>query len=294
VAIVQNWRRLKGAVPWWGKIGLKLVMARLPLPYRLFARFGVFRHGSMDRPEYVLEVFRTHARHNPAGNWTGLEFGPGDSVFSAVLAKRYGCRRFWLVDAGDFAAKSPALYRNMAASLERQGLADGLSALCGDGEPATLFRNCDAAYLTRGVASLAEIESDSVDFIWSHAVLEHVGAAEFEACCREMRRILRPGGRASHVVDFRDHLQAGLHNLRFPSTLWERDWFARRSGFYTNRIRPTAMADRFARAGFAVRVLYDHRWPEPPISEDRLAPEFRGLNREDLVVWGCHFLLEKT
>ncbi len=33
------------AVPWWAKIGSKLVLARLPIPYALWRGIGIFRYG---------------------------------------------------------------------------------------------------------------------------------------------------------------------------------------------------------------------------------------------------------
>lgn len=284
---------LKSAVPWWGKIGLKLILARAPLSYRGFARLGVFRHGSMDTPDYALSVFRRHLAHAPDASWVGVEIGPGDTAFSAPLARCHGCRKLWLVDSGDYANQDPRLYREMARTLARDASLAGLPELCSVPDFAGLLANCGAAYLTDGVASLASIETASVDLVWSHAVLEHVRAADFPRLCQEMHRILRPGGQASHVVDFKDHLGGGLNNLRIPSSLWERDGFAQASGFYTNRIRFSAMRAMFEAAGFEVKVLLEKRWDPPPLRRSQLAAEFRGIAEEDLRVSDGHFLLRK-
>jgi SAM-dependent methyltransferase len=285
--------QLKSAVPWWGKIAMKLILARVPISYRQFARLGVFRHGFMDSADYALGVFRDHTRHAPMTPWVGLEFGPGDSVFSAVLAKRSGCQNLWLVDAGDFADKHPSLYRAMAEQLERTQSMEGLVSLCAADDFTTLLAGCGTSYLTQGVASLASIDSESVDLVWSHAVLEHVRVADFERLCEEMYRILRPGGVASHVVDFKDHLGGQLNHLRIPERLWEQDWFAQQSGFYTNRIRFSAMLHCFAQAGFTVEVLYERRWEQAPIGRHELAPEFQSIDPQDLLISDGHFLLRK-
>lgn len=47
-------------MPWWGKIGIKLVLARLPLAYDCWQRLGLFRHGYMDSAVYALGVFESH------------------------------------------------------------------------------------------------------------------------------------------------------------------------------------------------------------------------------------------
>ncbi|MGE4292327.1 MAG: methyltransferase domain-containing protein [Desulfovibrio sp.] len=58
-------------------------------------------------------------------------------------------------------------------------------------------------HLHPGLLEDTEIESDSVDFLYSKTVLEHV--AEVESLSRECYRILRHGGRMLHVIDHTDH-----------------------------------------------------------------------------------------
>ena len=52
------------------------------------------------------------------------------------------------------------------------------------------------------------LEERSVDFVWSHAVLEHVSAsAEFlEIHAEKTRRVISDDGVCSHTVDLKDHL----------------------------------------------------------------------------------------
>ena len=40
-------RRRIAQLPWWLKIILKMILSRLPLPYRLWRRIGVFRLGCL-------------------------------------------------------------------------------------------------------------------------------------------------------------------------------------------------------------------------------------------------------
>jgi hypothetical protein len=40
---------------------------------------------------------------------------------------------------------------------------------------------CDGKYLTSGLASLKAVPDCSVDFVYSHAVLEHISKYEFDA-----------------------------------------------------------------------------------------------------------------
>jgi SAM-dependent methyltransferase len=218
----------------------------------------------------------------------GLELGPGDSAVSAVLAAAHGAGAFHVVDDGDWVRRDPALYVAAAQRLRGQGLpAPSLTGASFD----EILRRCGAAHHTGGLRSLRELPDASVDFAYSHAVLEHVRAHEFADVMAELRRVVRPGGVVSHHVDLKDHLQDALNNLRFRSAVWEAPWFAASSGFYTNRIRFGAMIELFERAGFAVDLVDVVRWPSLPTPRARMSAPYRGLPEHDLLVRGFRVTL---
>lgn len=213
---------IKSRLPWWSKIGAKLVLSRLPVAYGIWQRLGLFRHGYMDTAQYALGVFSSHVeRAGLAGRLAGktvLELGPGDSVATALIAKAFEARAI-LVDAGAFARPDIAAYRPLADALRTAGLAppplDNVKTLD------DLLAACDASYLTQGLASLRAIADESVDLVFSQAVLEHVRKHEFLETQRALARLLKPDGVCSHRVDLCDHLGGGLNNLRFSERLWE-------------------------------------------------------------------------
>jgi len=283
----------RAGFPWWAKIGLKIVLSRLPLDYGVWRRLGLFRHGPMDQAGYALQVFRTHFSRcwpaNPPKDFTCLEIGPGDTLFSALIARCFGAGATYLVDAGPYAIEDPQPYRELARHLAAQGLR------CPPGvEEAASVENvlatCNATYLTRGLESLASMPTASIDWIWSQAVLEHIRKAEFLPYMKELRRVLKPHGRASHRIDLRDHLANALNNLRFEERTWEKDWLAR-SGFYTNRIRFSEMCDCFLQAGFALDIVKIDRWASLPTPRSALAAAFSRLPDEELLVQGFDVLL---
>jgi SAM-dependent methyltransferase len=277
---------LANRLPWWARLGGKLVLSRLPVPYRFWSRLGLFRHGDMNIPERALATFGSYfakaqvARCFEPG-FTSLELGPGDSVLAGLAARASGAASVWLVDAGAFADTDVKACQSMAELLRND--TTGLPDISGCKDIETVLRRCDISYLTDGVAALARIPTASVDFFWSQVVLEHVPAAEFDALLKELRRVVKEDAVGVHGVDFRDHIGGGLNSLRFGERLWESDWF-RNSGFYTNRIRCRDMIRRFESAGFAVEVLGETPWPALPLSRDRMAPAFRGLADEELLI----------
>jgi SAM-dependent methyltransferase len=276
---------LRACVPWWARIAGKLVLSRLPVPDRVWQRIGIFSPGTMLDPDYALAVFERHfeAAGRPPPGFAFLELGPGDSLASAVIGHAYGAARGWLVDSGAYASRDMAVYGKLIAKLRGMEtpvpLPDGFEATDVEG----LLARCNATFLEDGLASFKAVPDRALDMVFSEAVLEHVPRDEFAAIVGEIHRVLKPGGIASHVVDYRDHLGGGLNNLRFSQSLWEAPWFARRSGFYTNRLRPSEMAKAFREAGFEVSVTVRARWPELPLRRAALVLAFRGLGDGDLL-----------
>lgn len=281
------------SIPWPVKIAAKLVLSRLPVDHRSWKRIGLFLHGAADRPDYAFGVFKRHFDRvdfpRKAGGFTALELGPGDSLFSAIIASRFGASTTWLVSEGDHAARDLALYRQMDQWLEATDSFGSAGRPFFDwpaiGSLEDLLAACNARYEINGLGSLRMIPDGSVDFIWSHAVLEHIRKDEFPDTMRELRRVLRPDGVCSHKVDLRDHLGGALNNLRFPGSLWESNVWAS-SGFYTNRLRCSEMIQLLERAGFDVEEVEISRWETLPTPRRRLASEFRRWSDQELCISG--------
>jgi SAM-dependent methyltransferase len=298
-------------VPWWVKLGSKLVLARVPLPYTAWRNLGIFKHGAMLDTGYALHVFEYHFRH-ARPDWTPdrtiLELGPGDSLATALLARVHGAARTWLVDRDAYASARIDSYRAITEKLNAEQL--NTDQVNGDRvnadspkhpkrPPIPPFASIDAmlewsgaTYLVDGLRSLTAIPDGSVDFSFSHAVLEHVRRHEFDATIRELFRAAAPGGLTSHRIDLRDHLGGSLHNLRFSRAWWESP-FAASSGFYTNRLRMPQIIDCFRTAGFEILSTRETRWPALPLARRKLDAEFAAMTDEELTVQGFDLVARK-
>lgn len=275
---------MRELIPWWARIGAKLVLSRAPVNYGFWRSLGIFQHGQMHRPAYALAAFRTHfarARVAAGAEFVALELGPGDSLASAIIAAAHGAIRTHLIDVGSYATLRLGAYRELCDYLRGQGLKPPDLSSVHDIE--SLLRVCHASYGTRGLESLREVATDSVDFVWSNAVLEHVRRRMFAEFIAETRRVMRRDGVCSHQIDLQDHLGGALNNLRLPSRWWEAEWMAR-SGFYTNRLRMSDIIRSFEQAGFRVQVLDASRWSDLPTPRRALAAEFRAYECADLLV----------
>lgn len=281
-------------VPWWARVVAKVITARIPVSYEFWSKIGLYRHGSMDNPEYAISVFESHVRRagmdlNCLGGKTIVEIGPGDSCATAFIAHAYGAASI-LIDAGAYAVADPVRYAPLCDALRARGLepVDVRKGPC----LASLLDEARSRYLVAGLASWKEIPTESVDLVFSHAVLEHIRLREFAAVMKECARVMRPDARASHCVDLKDHLGGGLNNLRFSETHWESEFFVK-SGFYTNRIRLDQMLGMFRDAGFQVSALSSDSWDSLPLAKKKMSADFGGVPDDVLRVSGFSCVLQR-
>lgn len=276
---------------WALKIVVKMVLSRAPVGYSLWRRLGAFKHGHMHSAHYAINVIETHINRmggvDKILGATCLELGPGDSLASALIARAYGAEKVYMVDAGSFIDRKMAVYHHLAELLRAAGLKCPDIADCQNVDQMLVKLN--ASYLTQGLSSLKSIETSSIDLIWSQAVLEHVRLSEVDQTFLELRRIIRPSGCMSHRIDYKDHLDASLNNLRFSEKLWETEFMAK-SGFYTNRIRQSEMLNIIERSGFKTEIINVDKWRTLPIERKRMNNKFSSLHEEDLIISGSDLL----
>jgi hypothetical protein len=293
----------KKNIPWWMRIIVKIFLARLPFTYNFWKALHFFEHGEMNQPRKSIEVFLTHAqtaglidfsqippRVKKANQYTLLEIGPGDSLFTAVLAKCFQFKQSWLVDAGYYAEKDINLYRSLIEQLHLEGYEINFSAAATTTNE--LLDLCNAKYLTGGIDSLKDISSNSVNYCFSNAVLEHIPLVDFKSMVQELYRVMHQEGVSVHRVDLKDHLGGELNNLRFSKSIWESRCFTQ-SGFYTNRIRYSEMLRIFSDAGFLYSISKVSCWDKLPTPVDKLHISFREIPLEDLLVSGFDIVLTK-
>ena len=293
--ILAPGQRFGAAMPWWAKIILKMVLARLPVPRAWWRRIGVFRHGCLadDVEQRGADFFGHVGRYRAlcaAPLRRVVEIGPGDSIASALWARAHGAEATWLIDVGRFAVDDPAHYRAVIDWIARHGLEP--PALAPPGGILSVLSATGAVYRTDGLAAFAELADDAVDLVFSQAVLEHLPLAQFERFLGESFRVLRPGGVCSHGIDLQDHLGGALNHLRFSRRFWE--WSAvSRSGFYTNRLRCSQICRIAEEAGFIVSIARLLRWSSLPTPRSALDREFQAFPDDELAIAGLTLVLQK-
>ena len=140
---------------------------------------------------------------------------------------------------------------------------------------------------TRRPWTVDMIMPSTIDLIVSQAVMEHV--ADLDATYRAMATWLRPGGLASHQIDFRSHGKSRAWNghWRYPRSLWLR---LGGQAHPINREPLSAHLAAIERAGLTVRTLQPII-DQTGIRRRDLDRSFRYLSDSDLVTAGAYVQL---
>lgn len=225
-----------------------------------------FSHGydsEKDRREYIERVYSAHASTWATVTETGrppsdvLEIGPGGNVDVARCFLTAGSRSATCVDVVPWAEPSD-----------------------------------DVQYLCPAAIETLDLPSASFDFIYSHAVMEHV--ADSEAAIASITRLLRPGGVTSHQIDLRDHrdFSRPLDFLRHSDRVWRLATSHHLSP--TNRWRASDFCSAFERHGLEVLIERPNMWAEVTDEQrSRLAEPFRHKELADLRVTSALFAARK-
>jgi len=178
-----------------------------------------------DHDSYARHLYQAFGPHCTGG--TTLEIGPGASLGTSALLARDGCRAF-AMDLVDL--RSP----------EQKS---ALSAID--------LNHAEVPYLLGNIEAMP-FADQSFDFVFSNSCLEHV--PDPARALSEIARILRPGGRTAHQIDFRDHwhMEDPLRFLQYGDRLWR--LMNRPGPGYQNRWRLSKYLEVFEGMGFDFEV----------------------------------------
>jgi hypothetical protein len=139
--------------------------------------------------------------------------------------------------------------------------------------------------------SANEVATASLDLIFSQAVLEHVDG--LEETYNAMSLWLKPGGYASHVIDFTAHGLSPFWNGHWAYSDWEWKSVRGRREYLLNRQPLSGHLACARRAG--LEILQVHKdYGERGLDQSALSKQFQMLDREDLRTRGVVLILRKT
>jgi len=279
--------------------------------------------GGTDSARYCYSVWLRHlvmAKRNGLNPYPGTvaELGPGDSLGIGLAALLSGCSAYFAFDVVEHSNAE----RNLQVFDELVSLFRSRAAIPGDGEfpevkprlddycfPDDIFdekRLQDALEESRVRRIRDEIgrpvlgntlvrykvpwhdagvlERESVDMIYSQAVLEHVD--DLRHAYRSMWLWLKPTGYVSHQIDFKSHGTADEWNGHWAHSdfLWK--MIRGRRPYLLNREPHSSHLALLKEEGF--RILCDKTIKsESTFTVDELAPRFRSFTEDDLTTSGA-------
>jgi hypothetical protein len=139
-------------------------------------------------------------------------------------------------------------------------------------------------------SSANEIAVGSLDLVFSQAVLEHVD--DLAETYHAMAAWLKPGGYASHLIDFGAHYLSPHWNGHWAYSDWEWRLVRGCREFLLNREPLSAHLACAKQAGFEV-LLLRRDYTSLGLSVDALSPRFRAFDVEDLRTRGAVLILRK-
>jgi|UniRef100_A0A7V6A327 SAM-dependent methyltransferase len=282
---------------------------------RVLDKLGYSCPGGTITSEYCLSVWLQHmelARQHGLSSTPEVvaEIGPGNSLGVGLCALLTGSRVYYAFDIQAYSntARNLQIFSEIIGLLKMKRARLQGSQLPGhiltaerldrDLEPRRLdqIRQCilrenqpvHGMYLGYMVPwdNPATLEENSVDFILSHAVMEHVD--DPERVYRILYRWLKPGGCMSHMIDYRCHNLAWRWNghWSYSEPLWK--LMRSKRPYFINRHSHSEHAAMMRRCGF--RIVGELKTTDVSgIPRQELDDRFQGLSDEDLITATGYF-----
>lgn len=228
-----------------------------------------------------------------------LEVGPGLSCGMALYFLARGAKKVVMVDREPrffLDVRDEQVIREICDFLEESYSTAGLYSKAMLNEKTPLEFNPEALEIHRTGINNVPLPDDSVDFIFSNAVLEHV--SEPALALREMYRLLKPGSLMAHQVDLRVHgpvkKKNPLAHLHYAP--WEWRILTARKMSYTNRLRLSQFVSLIKESGFDLKHLKMREGASEELPENQrnsFYDDFREMSDQDLRTLGFFFVAKK-
>lgn len=207
-----------------------------------------------------------------------LELGPGGDCLLACHLLKAGARQVTLLDVENY-IHIPKTERVKYQSIFPEAL-DTEGNL-------NSTRIVLLSYRNDGSIPLAH---ESIDCVYSQAVFEHV--TDPMQLVQETHRVLKPGGKSYHQIDFRDHVfqQSSLLFLLFSKRTFHT--LFSRTGMWANRLRFSEWKNIFSQNGFQISQIKTTTVPYEHLAPSHIK-KLKHLSKEDLITTGASFFLIK-
>lgn len=235
---------------------------------------------------YFLNQIREYDKNFNFKNKTILEIGPGNNLLLAIIFILNGAKKVYLID------KFKQIFDDQFnLKLYNQYLRSHMEDYKKNIDNYFSIREKITYYGKESIEKINKLKNRSIDFIFSHAVLEHV--VNLDMAFNKIYQLLKRGGYSSHKVDLRDHFhirdKCYLEFLKYPEKYW-------RFIGDTNRVRYSQYIKLFRKYKFEILdVKLQKIGPMLKIDEmkKKIYKDFKNLESEILSIRGFYILLKK-
>lgn len=240
-----------------------------------------------------------------------LQIGPGGSLGCEVLLCVSGTKRAYTLDAFPLMTFDLDGFINTAKEyFESMRWIDGLNGFNPSSLSVPDSRLIGKGHFQVGDSVIEHIhprtfeetgfENDSIDFLFSHATLEHV--TNPMKCIQETHRVLKKGGITAHCIDLRDHrdFDQPLGFLRESDGKWAtmmKEYCSQDASGYMNRWRASEFKNAFENEGFELledvaemKVNDEIIDTEIPLMDEK----YRSFERDDLMTTTIFIVARKV
>jgi len=155
-------------------------------------------------------------------------------------------------------------------------------------------------YLAPADARKSGLKENSIDYVVTNAVMEHIPASILQDIMSETFRIMKPGAVMSNIIDYRDHFayfdsEINYYNyLTFDSAEWKK---INPDIMHQNRLRHKDYTEAALKAGFEI-VKNETTLPDANLSEKFLKMKFSKeftdkYTQDELKILGSQLVLRK-
>lgn len=237
-----------------------------------------------------------------------LEAGTGWNAISAILFYLMGARIIYTYDLLPHVRYR--LVQNVIYELEKQIeqihlitcrpkflVINRLKRLKDSSDIETMLNSANIIYKAPADVTRTGLPDNSIDLVYTNAVLEHLPESSIHGLMVEVKRILKKQGVVYHLIGLGDHYASFDKNistinfLQYPEWLWR--IFAKNKISYHNRLREKQFLEIFESHGIKIKKVNSKTDPHDLeiLKTIRVDKHFSGMKDEELAVYKSEVIL---
>ena len=257
-----------------------------------------------------LDKFKSHSQI-PLEEAVAFEIGAGQLLMASIGLSLFGFKKIIAMDISktesgfvDLVIKQ---YRKHAKKLGIKSVPKIEEKINDENLDRILLQKFNIDHRAPYDAAHTDLPDNSVDYVYSICVFEHIRADVLPNIVKESYRILNAGGLQYALVDYQDHRTYNYPDTYNPdvTTIYDylqynqAEWVQEDSkyGLHQNRLRTSDYEAMFTAAGFEIVEVEKFGFDDADraaFATVKVAAEFKNkYSDEELMERGAHFILRK-